>query len=786
MISTPQPATGPARPERIGQFQVLDTLGQGSQGVVYLAREPNLGRRVVIKTLHPRKVDPRDLTEKAKAVGRLQHLHIVPVVEVGEHEGSPYIVHEYASGRSLKKLLREDGPLPVQKAVSWMLQILDAVGHAHDQGIVHRYLNTANIQVGDDNVPRIMDFGIATVAGDPQPGDSVWGTVNYLAPELLNGEPAEPASDIFSLGLILHEMVTGTPAISTNDPMATLYWIAQRKITPPSTHRPELKGEFEQIVQRALQKEPEDRYPTVWHMQEPLRCFLDDSPPHATDMGDGSALSYVLRRIRRRADFPAIGETIALILEKTATNSDASVDELANVILKDYALTTKLLRVVNSSFYGQYGGHISTVSRAVVVLGLTQIRNAALSLLLFDQLENKPQAYELKETAGRAFLAGNIGRRIASALRIPEPERAFVCSMFYTLGQYLTILYLPEEHAQILDAVVSKGMDEDTASRTILGLTPQELAIGVARDWKLPKEIVQSLRKPPDEIPPSLSDPAELLRYVAAFANELTDVVIRPPGNHKKKDLRLLRKRFQAHVGIPESELSDTVASALEDLAAYADAFDLNLRISRFYRNASNWVTGESSDTPAEGTTSEVNSDAGTDTPSEDAPGPEAIVLSGIQDITQALLCNYALNDILVMVLETIFRGMGFDRVLLCIRDVKHSRMSARFGLGDNVDALAERFHFPLTPGDDLFSRAINEQEDLVCNTPETSNEVPAWHKKLVSPAAFVLCPIVVNGLALGLIYADREEANRPITQTDLNHLNSIRNQAALAIKQNT
>ncbi len=238
MMSTPQPGTGLARPERIGQFQVLDTLGQGSQGVVYLAREPNLGRRVVIKTLHPTKTDPRDLTEKAKAVARLQHLHIVPVVEVGEHEGSPYIVHEYASGRSLKKLLREDGPLPVQKAVSWMLQILDAVGHAHDQGIVHRYLNTANIQVGDDNVPRIMDFGIATVAGDPRPGDSVWGTVNYLAPELLNGEPAEPASDIFSLGLILHEMVTGTPAISTNDPMATLYWIAQRKITPPSTHRP--------------------------------------------------------------------------------------------------------------------------------------------------------------------------------------------------------------------------------------------------------------------------------------------------------------------------------------------------------------------------------------------------------------------------------------------------------------------------------------------------------------------------------------------------------------------
>lgn len=755
--------------------------------MVYLARDPNLGRTVAIKTLRPQKHNSTDLLHEARTVGQLQHPHIVPVFEIGEDQGNPYVVYEHVAGRSLKTLLREEGPQSIHRAVTWMIQIIDGIGHAHDHGIVHRDLKPSNIHIGDDHIPRLMDFGIATAEGVSQPGDGLWGSINYLAPELLHGADAEPASDIFTLGLILYEMVTGSPAMSANDPVATMHWIAHRSVAAPSTRRSDLPAEVDHIVQRALEKEPRDRYPSVWEMQKALRSFLGDPSTSERGIGDGSALTFVLRRIRRKADFPAVSQSIALISQKTASDSETSVDDLANIILKDYALTTKLLRLVNSSFYGQYGGHISTVSRAVVVLGLTQVRNAALSLLLFEHLGNEPQAHELREIAGRAFLAGNIGRRVASDLQVPEPERAFVCAMLYTLGQYLTILYFPEEHKEILRTMKTQGMDPVTASRTILGLSAEELGIGVARDWCLPDEIVESMRRLPGKVLGVPANDRETLRFIATFANELTDLAVRPSGEHREEHLKLFRKRFKAYISIPEPALSAILESALEDLFAYADAFNINLKDSQFYCNASHWAKGETSDTAHDAPASSADAGASsgdTSAPPQDPSSPEGILLDGIQDITQALLCNYALNDILVMVLETVFRGMGFTRVLLCIRDIKCGKMVARFGLGKDVDTLLDRFRFPLSPGQDIFSKAIKDHGDHVCNEPGTSDTIPDWHRRLLRPGALVLCPIMVNGVSLGLIYADREEADRPVTQVDLDHLNALRNQAALAIKQ--
>ncbi|MDJ0863156.1 MAG: GAF domain-containing protein, partial [Gammaproteobacteria bacterium] len=157
---------------------------------------------------------------------------------------------------------------------------------------------------------------------------------------------------------------------------------------------------------------------------------------------------------------------------------------------------------------------------------------------------------------------------------------------------------------------------------------------------------------------------------------------------------------------------------------------------------------------------------------------------SGMQDITQAIVGDYALNDILVMILETLFRGLGFSRVLLCIRDAKRGRMVARFGLGRDLESLVNRFSFPLNSGRDVFSRAVQEHDDVVCHEPGKADDVPEWHRALVKPATFALYPIVVNEVTLGLIYADREEADKLVDHFDRNYLNALRNQAALAVKQ--
>ena len=764
-------------------------LGRGSHGTVYLARDPGPGHKVAIRVLRGVCDDPTGLSREAHSLGELQHPHIVPVLELGEHMGSPYIVYSYTPGQSLKTYLRDNGPLPARKAARWMIRILDAMAHAHDQSVVHRDLTPASIQIDEADTLRVMDFGVSSLAAQPAETGTPPPHANYLAPELLHGGAAEPVSDIFSLGLILHEMVTGTPAVSSNDPLGTMRWMAHNAIAPPSARRAELEGEFDDVVQRALEKDPKDRYSSALEMQKALQSFLAGTAETERNVDDASALGFLLRRMRRRADFPAVARNMSLIGQKTASNSKTRVGELANIILKDYALTTKLLRLVNSSYYGQYGGHISTVSRAVVVLGLTQVRNAALSLLLFEHLGDKPQAYELREVAGRAFFSGNVGRRLAAALRVTEPERAFICSMLHTLGRYLTIYYFPEEHEEIISAVRNKGMDEDSASRAILGLTSEEIAIGVARDWRLPDEIVASMRQLPEKTHGTPANDREALRYIASFANRLTDIVILPPRESSDEDFARLRQRFKAYITVRKRELSSIVKSALDDLSAHADLFNMNLGTSRLFRNANEWLKRDAlpAETHAAASSGQTQSTPEVaEEPLCNPSGTEAIVLNGMQDITQALLGSYALNDILVMVLETLYRGLGFDRVLLCIRDIKRGKMAARFGLGKDLDTLVKRFHFSLSPGDDLFSRAIHEHEDLVCNNPGTSDAVPDWYRTLVTPGAFVLCPIVVNGVALGLIYADREETDKPIGQLDLNHLNALRNQATLAVKQHS
>ncbi len=779
---------GPPEPSYIGRFEVLEMLGRGTRGEVYLARDPGRGNKVAIRLFSAGWEPPAELGRQSHTLSQLQHPNIAAVLEIGEHQGRPCAVYEYVPGRSLKRYLREKGPLQVRKAARWMTRILDAVAHAHEQSILHLDLTPTSIQVDGDGSLKVMDFGVSLLARGPSALGDPLGGAHYTAPEILHGRAgAGPASDIFSLGLILHEMVTGSPAVSGNDPVATMQWMAHNTVAPPSARRAELDADFDQVVQRALEKAPQNRYLSARQMQQALADYLAGKLPESQQVDDASALSFLLRRMRRRADFPAIAQNMSLIGQKTASDSDSSVDELANIILKDYALTTKLLRLVNSSFYGQYGGQISTVSRAVVVLGLTQVRNAALSLLLFEHLGDKPQAYELREAAGLSFLSGNIGRRVAQALRISEPERAFVCAMLHNLGQYLTIFYFPEEHEEIHSAVRAEGIDAAAASRAILGLCPEQLAIGVAREWRLPDEIIQSMRRLPAKALAPPTDDREALHYVSSFANRLAHIVIRPAKDAQKDSLRTLRKQFKAYIILTDKELSSIVQAALDDLSAHADVFNINLRTSRFFRNAHKWVSNSTSapavarrqpfDDPPSLATDSAES-------ASDVSSREAILLSGMQDITQAIVGDYALNDILVMILETLFRGLGFSRVLLCIRDAKRGRMAARFGLGRDLESLVKRFSFPLNSGRDVFSRAVQDHDDIVCNEPGNSDDVPDWHRALVRPAAFALYPIVVNEVTLGLIYADREEADKLVDHFDLNYLNALRNQAALAVKQ--
>ncbi len=248
-----------------GRYKVVRKLGTGGMANVYLAEDQELGRRVAIKMLDDRHAQDEQFVERfrreAKNAAGLSHPNIVSIYDRGQAEGTYYIAMEYLEGRTLKELLVARGPTPIPVAIDYARQILAALGFAHQHGVVHRDIKPHNVAVAPDGRIKVMDFGIAR-AGTSQMTEtgSIIGTAQYLSPEQAKGAPVGPASDIYSVGIVLYEMLTGSVPFTGDTPLE----IAMKHLSaipePPSEQRPEVPHELDSIVLRALAKRPEDRY----------------------------------------------------------------------------------------------------------------------------------------------------------------------------------------------------------------------------------------------------------------------------------------------------------------------------------------------------------------------------------------------------------------------------------------------------------------------------------------------------------------------------------------------
>lgn len=349
-------------PRKIGRFEIQKVLGQGSQGVVYLARDPGLDRRVAVKTIRVSTADLKKhqtlLMQEARLVGSLQHPNIISLYEAGEDRGLLYLVFEFVSGLSLTQHIRRQGPLKIREAIEIMIQILSGIQHAHDRGIIHRDLSPSNILLDHGGMPRIMDFGISIVTGAEESlRKDVAGTPCYMSPEHFSKDPVTFQSDIFSLGLIFYEMVLGHPAVQADNYVAVMYKIAEKNLLPPSGENREIDRKLDAVFLRAVERNPEARYLSAASMLQDLESYLRkrwDEESHAWNGTSHSTLDFLLRRIRHKGDFPSFSQNIIEINKKASASraNMTSASELSNAILKDYALTNKLLRLVNSAFYG--------------------------------------------------------------------------------------------------------------------------------------------------------------------------------------------------------------------------------------------------------------------------------------------------------------------------------------------------------------------------------------------------------------------------------------------------
>ncbi len=299
------------------KYNIIEVSGRGGMGIVYRAEDTKLKRNVALKFLPPELIQDEEARERfvleAQAAAALSHPNICTIHEIDEEEGKSFIAMEYVEGQTLRAKI-EKGPMEIDESLDIAIQVAGGLEEAHKKGIIHRDIKSANIMVTDKGQAKIMDFGLAKVKGGTlltREGTTL-GTVAYMSPEQAKGKEVDHRSDIWSLGVVLYEMLCGQLPFKGEREASILYSVVHEEPKPIKALKSDIPNEFQQIINRALRKKPESRYSSAAEMLKDLQEYQDSL--RAEEMGAFNLRTF-LRRIRRpRIAIPAVSLVIAISL----------------------------------------------------------------------------------------------------------------------------------------------------------------------------------------------------------------------------------------------------------------------------------------------------------------------------------------------------------------------------------------------------------------------------------------------------------------------------------------
>ena len=305
-------AQDPSMPDRIGKYVIVNEVGRGSTGVVSLSHDPYYGRDVAIKvynsfaSMDEAKADiaRKMFLSEAHMVGMLQHPNILPIYDAGEENGRCYIVTEHVHGaRTLSAFCRSETLLRFDVVVEILFKCAKALNYAHSRGVIHRDIKPSNIMLTGDGDVRIIDFGIALVAGsDVEAIEGVAGSPSYMSPEQVQGQPISNRSDLYSLGAVMYELLTGTRPFKAANLARLLHQIVYATPPPVHTLRADIPDELEEVLVKALQKDVERRFRSGAEFAAALTRAHQSLRTHNTDLGQAEQFS-VLRLLKFFHDF---------------------------------------------------------------------------------------------------------------------------------------------------------------------------------------------------------------------------------------------------------------------------------------------------------------------------------------------------------------------------------------------------------------------------------------------------------------------------------------------------
>ncbi len=523
---------------------------------------------------------------------------------------------------------------------------------------------------------------------------------------------------------------------------------------------------------------------------------VDDSEPDEgkEDESGDSLVDRLLERMKNKGDFPAVSANISQLNAKVSS-SMTSAPQLANVILNDYSLTTRLLKLINSPFYGQVRGRVTTVSRAVVLMGFEAVREAGLGLMLFDHLKSadKEQAGMMMDEAVGSLVSGLVARSMASDVDGVMEEEAFVCSMFHNLGRHIALFYFEKEADEIRLLLEEEGMDENVASQRVLGISFEKLGKELAKRWGFPEQIVDTMSDLSETKIERPREKSQRLHHLVGFSEEFTKAAAEVDPELRKAGFSDLATRYGASFRISEEQLEELLERTAEQIEEYAEIMDFKIADSKLASTLCAAAGGTSDSQENEQELEEELVEANEPTPKEleqmrvarKLAERESTMMTGVEEVAAALKGRYDLNTLMLTVLETMYRGLGLSRVIFCLHDVRAKKMCARSGFGESVDELIPRFAFSPGRGRDLFSKAMVDGRDVAFGIGRNrlpASMIPTWYRDLVDAKSFLLYPILIKRFPAALIYGDLDRPNAEIDKVLMDQMKELRDLAAQAI----
>ncbi len=478
-----------------------------------------------------------------------------------------------------------------------------------------------------------------------------------------------------------------------------------------------------------------------------------------------SASDDLLQKFKSDVGLRALGGSVSRVVQ-LASSEDEVTQNLAYYVLSDVALTQKILRLSNTVTYrATTGAPVTTVSRAIFLLGFDTVKTSALGMLLVDGLKNDKHAHSVRTELMDALCASLIGRELARRSHYQGAEEASIAALFKNLGRLLVASHEHEYYRDILSLVEDGTHTLVQASTEVLGRSFDALAESVLQDWKIPDAIIQAISSVGTGQQRPAKNRQEWMRQVASFSAEAAKLVPQLGEDASEFSTEALLARYGTALSLDRAKMDELLATVANEINSLAESLNL----------APPTPATVSHPTVKTPTDSALNMpsvlvmatmDAGiteTETchPSGKPFNARELLLAGVQDVTQMKASGRCkVNELIMLALETLYTSMGFRFAVACLKDLKTNQYRSRLAIGEQHESRQAGFSFPIASSRDLFHLSMENDADLMiadATSIKIRDLLPTWHRALLPDArSFIVLPLVVQKVQLGLFYADR------------------------------